>query len=89
MAYESIVVKATRDDESGVWFVEHSDLPGLNVEADSLEELVEKLPNVIQDLLEAHDAESGDGDDGEGHDRDVPISLVAYAHTRVRVRAAA
>ncbi len=71
------------------WFVEHSDLPGLNAEADSLEELIQKLPAVISDLLEAHNDDDNQGDDGSGYDKDVPISLVAYMHTRVRVRAAA
>jgi predicted RNase H-like HicB family nuclease len=47
-----IVVKAARDEEAGVWFVESSDLPGLNAEADTLDALVEKLPAVVEDLLE-------------------------------------
>jgi hypothetical protein len=47
-----IVVKAARDEEADVWFVESSDLPGGNVEADTLEVLIEKISPAICDLLE-------------------------------------
>jgi predicted RNase H-like HicB family nuclease len=80
MAGNVIVVKAARDAEAGVWFVESSDLPGLNLEADSLEELADKLPGAIFDLLEAR----GELDDGH----DVPVELIAHASTRVRIAAA-
>jgi hypothetical protein len=75
-----IVVKAARDAEAGVWFVESSDVPGLNLEADTLEALADKLPGAVLDLLEAR----GELDPG----RDVPIELIAHASTRVRVAAA-
>lgn len=79
MADSIIVVKAGRDTEAGVWFVESSDLPGLNLEAETLEALADKLPGAVLDLLE----ESGDFDG-----RDVPIELIAHASTRVRATAA-
>ena len=77
-----IVVKAARDADAGVWFVESSDLPGLNVEAESVEELVAKLPAAILDLLE-----EGGRDDEFGGDVDVPVELIAHATTRVRTTA--
>jgi predicted RNase H-like HicB family nuclease len=77
-----IVVKAARDAEAGVWYVESSDVPGLRLEGDTLEALAEKLPGAILDLLEA----SGDLPDGDGHD--VPVELIAHASTRVRIAAA-
>jgi Domain of unknown function (DUF1902) len=49
-----IVVKATFDPDAGVWFVEDSDLHGLNAEAKTLEGLVEKLPAVAADFLVAN-----------------------------------
>lgn len=61
--------------------VEYSDLPGVNAEAPTLEALIEKLPSVIEDLLE----DESNGDAGV----DVPIELIAHASTRVRVRAVA
>ncbi|MQM38456.1 hypothetical protein KBTX_02467 [wastewater metagenome] len=77
---EVIVVKAVRDAEAGVWLVESSDVPGLRLEGETLEELAEKLPGAILDLLEA----GGGVDDG----LDVPVELIAHASTRVRSPAA-
>jgi hypothetical protein len=75
-----IVVKAAWDAEAEVWWVEHSDLPGLNLEAESLETLRDKLPAAIEDLLEAA------GHTGKG---DVLVETKAHAHTHVRLGAAA
>ena len=71
----SINVKASHDAEAGVWYVEESDLFGLNAEADTLEELVDKLPAVISDLLEPDD----------GKDTEIPVELVFHASTRVQL----
>jgi predicted RNase H-like HicB family nuclease len=74
MARGLILVKAAYDADAGVWFVESSDLEGVNAEAPSLEELLQKLPAVVLDRLEE-----------EGFDDvEVPIELVAHARTRVR-----
>jgi hypothetical protein len=48
----SITVKAAWDAEAKVWYVEHSDLPGLHIEAETPIALYEKLPGAIEDLLE-------------------------------------
>lgn len=77
---EVIVVKAVRDADAGVWLVESSDVPGLRLEGETLEELAEKLPGAILDLLET----GGDLDGGI----DVPVELIAHASTRVRSPAA-
>ncbi len=77
---EVIVVKAVRDADAGVWLVESSDVPGLRLEGETLEELAEKLPGAILDLLET----AGDLDGGI----DVPVELIAHASTRVRSPAA-
>ena len=79
-----IVVKAALDPEAGVWFVESSDMPGLSLEAESIESLLEKLPAAVSDLM--HGDEGAVGDDN-GHD--VPIELIAHASTRVRLPCAA
>jgi hypothetical protein len=52
MARGLILVKAAYDAGAAVWFVESSDLEGVNAEAPSLEELLQKLPGVVLDLLE-------------------------------------
>ena len=46
-----VVVRCAWDDEADVWFVQESDVPGLVTEADTLEALRRKLPEMIQDLL--------------------------------------
>jgi predicted RNase H-like HicB family nuclease len=83
MASGLIVVTVAYDPEAGVWYVESSDLAGVNAEASTPEELREKLPNVILDLLEAADGAEDDGD------LDVPIEIIAHMRTRVRRRACA
>ena len=69
-------VKAAYDAEAAVWYVEDSDLHGVNAWAPTVEELLRKLPAVVLDLLEAQ----GFADGGE-----VPIELVARANTSARL----
>ena len=71
----SVIVQAAHDPEAGVWFVEESDLFGLNAEAETLEGLVDKLPTVIADLLQP--AEAGE--------TEVPVELVVRVSTRVQL----
>ena len=71
-----VVVRCAWDGEADVWFVQESDVPGLVTEADTLEALRRKLPEMIQDLLEVETA------------MDIEVDLIAYAHDRVRVQAA-
>ena len=49
-----ILVKATFDEEAGVWFTESADAAGLHIEAETLESLRDKLPSAIADLLDAN-----------------------------------
>ena len=46
----TIIVKAERDPEAGVWYVIDSDLPGLHVEGETLDEIYAKLTGGILDL---------------------------------------
>jgi hypothetical protein len=50
MSSSSIAVKAAWDPEAKVFYIAHSDLLGLNLEAKTVDELREKLPGAIQDL---------------------------------------
>ena len=79
-----IVVKAARDEEAGVWYIESSDVPGLNLEADSLDTLIENLPLAVLDLIEEGALPNGSELAG-----DLPIELIAHAGTRLRIPAAA
>ena len=75
-----IQVRLAFDPEAAVWFVESSDVPGLNLEASSVEEMQRKLPGAIIDLLESTLAEG---------DFDLPVEIIAHASSRVRGRALA
>jgi hypothetical protein len=74
-----IVVKVAYDAEAQVWYVESSDLPGLNVEAPTVERLQEQLPLAVADLIEAS---------GEEGDFDIPIEIIAHSSLRARRQAA-
>ncbi len=82
MALEKVVVRAEWDEEAQVWYVAETSLPGLNAEADTVEQLVETLPGMIQDLLEEDVAWSGSGVEES-------LSLEVTAHTTTLVRRAA
>ena len=49
----TITIKAARDAEARVWYIADSDLPGLNLEGESLDELYDKLFHGI-DTCERH-----------------------------------
>jgi predicted RNase H-like HicB family nuclease len=74
-----IVVKATWDPEAGVWVAESGDVPGLVTEAETLDVLTDKLPGLIQDLL----------DEEGGQDVEIPVEIVAHTSSRARIRARA
>lgn len=67
------IVKAARDEEAGVWFVESSDLDGLHVEGETFEAFRENVAAAVADLLE--------------DEADIPVEIIA--HQSLRVRAAA
>lgn len=87
MSGRVIVIKAARDDDAQVWFVESSDVPGLNAEAGTLEALIDLLPSVVQDLIDEGALDDTDG--AYAGDRDLPIELIAHASTRLPARDAA
>ena len=49
-----------RDADANVWFVESSDIPGLNVEAASFEALVEIVLDAAPELIETNIECEGD-----------------------------
>jgi hypothetical protein len=67
----TLAVKAAWDPEAGVWFIEHSDLPGLHIEAETPLELYDKLPGAIEDLLEGSGA------------REVTFELTTTGHVKI------
>ncbi|MFD2181155.1 DUF1902 domain-containing protein [Rhodoplanes azumiensis] len=80
MAEQTVKVTAGFDREARVWFVEESNLHGLNVEGATLEALIEKLPGAVVDLLEVEAAGEFGLETG-----DVPIEVVARAETHAHL----
>ena len=76
MVEAPITVNVAYDPEIDVWYVKASSLAGLNVEAKTVDKLIDKLPGAVTDILE---------ESGRLHNRDFSINLV----TQVRCRAAA
>lgn len=72
-----ITVKAALDPEASVWYVAESSLPGLNIEAESFDALIEKLPAAIEDLIEV----SG----GSSAPAKVPVELVASVYHEFQI----
>jgi hypothetical protein len=50
-----VSVSAAWDPETGVWYVSSSSLSGLRLEGANLQELYDRLPVAIADLLEGQD----------------------------------
>ena len=63
------VVKAARDAEASVWFVESSDVEGLHVEGETFEAFYRNFSLAVADLL-------------EGESDEVPIEIIAHASVR-------
>jgi hypothetical protein len=74
------IVKASFDTEADVWFVDHTDIPGLATEATSFEELCRKIEVMASELLEANGLETGAVE--------VPIEIIAHTTTKLSLSAA-
>ena len=79
MSLMKVTVKAALDSDANIWYVAESSLPGLNIEADSFDALIAKLPGAIEDLIEAAGGGSGRGK--------VPVELIASAHKQFHIGA--
>ena len=69
MSDREYVVLAQWDADAGVWYVKATDIPGLNVEAETLEHFRDVVCDVAAELIEAA---GGDVDGG-----DIPIWVKA------------
>jgi predicted RNase H-like HicB family nuclease len=49
-----LTVTVCHDEREGIWYVESSDVPGLNAEAPSYDELVEVIADLAPDLVAAN-----------------------------------
>ena len=74
----TIIVRALWDSEAKVWVASSDDVPGLITEAETQEELFDKVLVMIPELL--------DDDDGDANGvTEVPLILLAEHHAKVRL----
>lgn len=72
-----VIIRASWDNETALWFIEWSDIVGLFAEAPTLEELYQRIRDIIPDLLEASDDKP----------EELEIDLIAHKHERVKTAA--
>ena len=78
-----IEVTVRHDEESGVWYVLDSNVPGLHAEAGSADELRSEILTLIPALIDANDTPV-EGLRADDH-RDVPIVLIMRSNESVRI----
>lgn len=78
----TFVVRANWDAEAKVWVATSEDVPGLAMEADTLERLIEKLNLVVPELLELNGVVPSHADE-------IPIELLAQQHIYLKAGKAA
>jgi hypothetical protein len=62
VARRQFIVRAHRDTETGGWWADSDDVPGLVTEAATYDELVDRVLAVVPDLCKANDVAIADGD---------------------------
>jgi predicted RNase H-like HicB family nuclease len=72
------VIRAEWDEEAKVWVASSDDVPGLATEAESLEQLMERLRVIVPELLEANGLITDTA-------HDIPIELLAERKERLRL----
>lgn len=49
---QELAVHIARDEETGIWYIAQSDIPGLRLEGDTVSDLLRKIEDVAPDLIE-------------------------------------
>jgi len=80
MFKKEIDVNATWDEEARVWVAVSEDVPGLVTEADTMEQLVEKLKVLIPELFEAN------GQFPRGESFDIPMHVISKREELIKRR---
>jgi Domain of unknown function (DUF1902) len=74
------IVKASFDHEADVWYVDHTDVPGLATEADTFEALCRKIEDMAPELLELNGLEKAPAD--------LAIEIIAHTTSKISLKAA-
>jgi len=77
---KTIRVEAIWDEEAQVWVATSDDVPGLITEADTSEQLIEKLQVMIPELLQAN------GLINENDPSDIPLHLLSKRTEMIKSR---
>ncbi len=85
MRANTVNVYCEWDEEASVWFVAHSDVPGLTAEASTPEELNEILQVRVPELMELN---RPDLCGGNAHIHHAPLDLIVQSRQRLRVACA-
>ncbi len=70
MKPDHLVVQSIWDEEAKIWIATSKDVPGLVVEAASLDELAKEVTSLVPQLLALHNSQSPDQ-----APREVPIEM--------------
>ena len=73
------IIKVNLDNESGVYYIADSNVPGLHAEANSLDEMRDTIVELAPDLLIANGVI-----EPRNHDYDVPLELVMHESLKAR-----
>jgi hypothetical protein len=76
MSEPDLVIRADWDEEAGVWVASCSQISGLSIEAESIDDLRCKLTGALVDLFELN------GPPGSGGDEPL-IELVTHSHLHI------
>ena len=68
-------IRAEYDDEAHVWYSVEGDIPGLFIDADTIEKLAQKAGAMLPDLLEVHADDLADRSRLDGPHR---IRVIAF-----------
>lgn len=75
-------VRCDWDEEAGVWYVAESDVPGLSVEAETMDQMQQKVMQAALELIELNMPQLRRAD--RPHD-DVPLSLVYHKDEHLKL----
>ncbi len=77
---KTVRVEAIWDEEAQVWLATSDDVPGLITEADTSEQLIEKLQVMVPELLQAN------GLINENDPSDIPLHLLSKRTEMIKSR---
>ncbi len=85
MATRSFFVRCDWDPEAEVWYVAESNVPGLSVEAPTMEQMQEKVLRAAVEMIELNMPELIRA---AGPQANVPLSLVYHRDAQLKLRSA-